>query len=504
MSKASIALNRFGLGAQGAGAVPSDPRAWLLGQFDRYDPGPPQLAGVKSSAEGVEINNQYRIARAKQRRDAENKPEPAMMEAASMEASSMESAAPGGEGNARRQRKQAKVAAAASGEPDEILNVRQSYLDGAQARLAAAVASETPFMERMVHFWSNHFAVSADNPRILPLTASFEMEAIRPHILGSFRDLLFAVETHPAMLVYLDQTQSIGPGSQMGARITQRSKGQRGGLNENLAREIMELHTLGVRSVYTQADVTEFARALTGWTVPAMSPAVANRVAANAAQGKSPTHFISAIHEPGPRKLIGRTYAQDGAEQSAAILSDLATHPATAKFIATKLARHFAGDEPSAALVGRLEADFLRTRGDLPSLYRVLIDAPEAWVPGPVKFRTPWEWTVSAMRAVGMPKMQSRQVVRTLDELGQPVWKPGSPAGFDDVAASWAAPDALMRRVEMAGRLATQSRASDPRQLAEALFPGALSPETAKAIARAESPVQGTALLLSAPEMMRR
>jgi uncharacterized protein (DUF1800 family) len=183
----------------------------------------------------------------------------------------------------------------------------------------------------------------------------------------------------------------------------------------------------------------------------------------------------------------------------------LAAHPATARHIATKLARHFAGDEPPASLVGRLEAAFLRSGGDLPTVYRALIDAPECWVAAPVKFKSPWEWSISALRALGTQQLPSMAMNGLLTQLGQPVWRPGSPAGWDDVAASWAGPDAVMRRVEAAERMAQRTRDSiDARERAAQLFPGALSEATAQAIARSESPGQGLALMLVAPEFMRR
>jgi uncharacterized protein (DUF1800 family) len=202
---------------------------------------------------------------------------------------------------------------------------------------------------------------------------------------------------------------------------------------------------------------------------------------------------------------MGKSYAQDGEGQAQAVLDDLAVHPATAAHIATKLARHFVGDTPPPALVERMQASFLKTGGDLPSLYHVLIDSPEAWAPQPAKFKTPWEWSISSMRALGMKTVQPQSVNGLLNQLGQPTWKPGSPAGYDDIAASWAGPDAIMRRVEAAERFAARAGDQiDARSLAPKLFPATLSPATAQALARAESAGQALALLLVAPEFMRR
>ena len=270
------------------------------------------------------------------------------------------------------------------------------------------------------------------------------------------------------------------------------------GINENLAREILELHTLGVRTGYDQADVTEFARALTGWTVPG----IGRRIGARDVSGGFA--FLQDLHEPGTRTILGQTYPQDGEAQAEAVLEALARDPATARHIAAKLSRHFAGDDPPPAMVRRLEAAFLRSGGDLPTVYRAIIASPEAWTADPVKFRTPWEWSIAALRGLGANLSDSGSAVGLQEQLGQRVWRPGQPSGFDDVAATWAGPDALMRRVEAAERLATRSRPVDARDMASRLFPGSVSAATAEALTRAESPGQALALLLVAPEMMRR
>jgi uncharacterized protein (DUF1800 family) len=370
------------------------------------------------------------------------------------------------------------------------------------ARVDSALTTDNPFAERLVHFWANHFAVSVDKLPVIGLAGLLEFEAIRPHLFGRFSDLLLAVEQHPAMLVYLDQAQSVGPNSQVGGFASRRGGRQRG-LNENLAREIMELHTLGVRTGYSQADVTEFARALTGWTVSGIARGPAARFIGGGDNGDF--HFADALHEPGDRTIMGKRYAQPGEGQARAILLDLAASPATARHVSTKLARHFAGDDPPQPLVDRLTSAYLASRGDLPTLYRTLLDSPESWSASPVKFKTPWEWTVSALRAVGLTSLDPTIAAATLKQLGQPTWQPGSPAGWDDIAASWAAPEALMLRVEVAQRLADKAGSSvDARSLAEKVLPGALGDATRTAIARAESPQEGLALLLVSPEFVRR
>jgi uncharacterized protein (DUF1800 family) len=397
-------------------------------------------------------------------------------------------------------------AAALAGLPPEyrekLAEARRVLVQDIAVRVNLAVASPTPFAERLVHFWSNHFSVSVGKPGTQFEAGPHEFTAIRPHVLGRFSDMLKAAVLHPAMLIYLDQFQSIGPGAPFAQRGGRRGGDQPErprGLNENLAREVLELHTLGVDGGYSQADVTELARALTGWTVPGIG-----RVGRFAEDQPSGAAFVGLVHEPGARRVLGRSYPEGGARQAMAILEDLAAHPATARHIATKFARHFAGDTPPPALVARLEADFLRTGGDLASLARVLIEAPEAWTPEPVKFRTPFEWLIASLRLAGVRNLPPQRIVGALTELGQVPWRASSPAGYDDIAASWAGPDALVRRVELAERIASNVPADNVLDRAEAAFPGALSDATRTQLKRAESGRQALALLLVSPEMMRR
>ena len=487
---ASIALNRFGLGARPEEPAPADPRAWIEAQFARYDPRPAPVAALAPATQIIgelaDYRQQVRAMRSERRMQAADPasgtPVPAPTTAPTTTAATAVTTVP---------------PSARTVDPDVRAGRRQlrtHYDEAVAARIATSLETPAPFVERMVHFWSNHFAVSAQKIDVTPLAGAYEVEAIRPHVLGRFADLLRAAEHHPAMLLYLDQAQSVGPDS----RVTQRpaAAARRRGLNENLAREIMELHTLGARTGYSQADVTEFARALTGWTVAGLGPGA----------GAAPAgfRFAPGQHEPGARTILGRSYADAGEAQGQAVLDDLARHPATATHIATKLARHFAGDVPPPAMVARLTAAFRASDGDLPTLYRAIVASPEAWVPGSAKFRTPWEWSIGAMRAVGMRAPGQGMGQGLLNQLGQPVWRPAQPNGYDDIAASWAGPDALMRRVEAAERLAARTAAIDARALAATLYPGALSAATAQAIARAESPGQALALLLVAPEAMRR
>ena len=454
MNATAIALNRFGLGARPDEPAPADPQRWLLSQFDKYEPLPAPWKPVSRTPALVDVwLAQQRAARQ----------------------------APEGQRAGIRE--------------SYLRKGREEYVAAVGARTTSALQTTTPFVERLVHFWSNHFAVSVDKLLVVGLAGGFEADAIRPNVLGRFEDLLLAVVRHPGMLLYLDQAQSIGPGSLAGARAQDRQQPRGRGLNENLAREILELHTLGVRSGYTQEDVTEFARALTGWTLPADDGAAT-----------ATFRFAPALHEPGSRTVLGRSYAAGGEQQARDILHHLVTSPATAQHIARKLARHFVADDPPAALVERLAETFSRTGGDLPSLYRELVAAPEAWQAASTKFKSPWDWAISAYRGLGRSELPAMQSTQLMTQLGQPVWRPGSPAGYDDGAAAWAAPDALLRRVEAAQRIATQAgNAVDARALAPRLLPGdALGEATASAIARAESGSTALALLLVSPEFLRR
>jgi uncharacterized protein (DUF1800 family) len=484
MLATTIALNRFGLGARPDDQQPADAKRWLLQQFERFEARPQTFSQIPAREQVVAQLGDY-IAAQQAAGRAKRQLQPAALTTGTALPQQPMEADPQTEA-LKKYLRQA---------------IQQDYLLMNSARLNSALTTPSPFVERLVHFWANHFAVSVDKVPVIGLAGLLEFEAIRPHVLGRFSDMLLAVEQHPAMLVYLDQAQSIGPNSQAGMFAAMRGGKQRG-LNENLAREIMELHTLGVRTGYSQADVTEFARALTGWTVSGLGRGPAARMIGGTA---GQFQFAPMLHEPGVRTIMGRRYDGQGEAQARAVLAGLAASPATAKHLSTKLARHFAGDDPPPALVDRLSRAYLASGGDLPTVYRALIESPEPWAPKPLKFKTPWEWSVSALRAVGSRDLDPKMAAGVLRQLGQPTWQPGSPAGWDDIAASWAGPDALVRRVEVAQRVATKAAATiDARVLADKLFAGSLSEPTRTAVARAESPAEGLALLLVSPEFVRR
>ncbi|MBB3769687.1 uncharacterized protein (DUF1800 family) [Angulomicrobium tetraedrale] len=366
--------------------------------------------------------------------------------------------------------------------PDNLV-----YEQEIAARLVRARSAEVGFTERLVMFWANHFAIALKDAPVRITAGAFEREAIRPHVLGRFPDMLRAVEQHPAMLAYLDNTQSIGPRSNAALK-------NRRGLNENLARETLELHTLGVDGGYTQADVTALARIITGWTI-----ASADEDAFNGGRFT----FAPARHEPGDQTLLGRVYPEGGVEQGESALLSLAAHPATARHIARKFAAHFVADDPPPALVDRLAASFRTSGGDLKELARTLIESPEAWADAPAKLRSPQEFLFAALRLTGKPD-EAKVAAGQLVAMGQPVWNPGSPKGFADRSDDWLSPTGIKTRLDVADQIGRTAATAEPLELADAAFGGAVSAETLQAVRRAESRPQAIALLLMSPEFQRR
>ncbi|MDJ0699900.1 MAG: DUF1800 domain-containing protein [Woeseiaceae bacterium] len=404
----------------------------------------------------------------------------------------------------RRMQREMKQGAGDEQAPDIVRKygraVRRHYIEQTAARYRHAAATNLPFHERLVHFWSNHFAISADKQPIPAIAGLYENEAIRPNISGNFADLLIAVEQHPAMIVYLDNQRSIGPNSTLGRRANRRRSGQQFGLNENLAREILELHTLGVDGGYTQQDVTTFAKIITGWSIGG-----ANENGRFASGEPGTFEFRDVIHEPGKHRVLGRSYAQSGVKQGEAVLRDLAVHPSTARFISTKLARHFIADEPTEATVGRLTSAYLESGGDLGALYGALVNEPAAWKTALAKYKSPHDFVVSTLRAFAHVPDDGRFVVGALDLMGQTPFRPGSPEGWPDTSEQWGGADALYKRVEWSNTVArVAGQRVDPVGIADAVLGPSLSPSTRKAVSRAESVVQGTTLLLASPDFQRR
>jgi len=422
------ALIRFGMGPTGAGTPPADPSAWLLSQLQQPDS--PSVGPEPNLAEGL----------AALREDRENKPPP---------------------GQSRS---------------------RALYQAQGLAAVGRAVSTTTPFRERLVWFWTNHFTVSLRHGRCAALAGSFVADAIRPHVTGRFQDMVLAVMRHPAMLVYLDNAQSVGPDSEGGMRSHR-------GLNENLARECMELHTLSPASGYTQADVTAFARILTGWSIEV---------------NNEPQGFIfrPRIHEPGEQTLMGRTFP-DGEAGGIEALTFLANHPATHRFLATRLVRHFAADTPPPGAVRHIEGILRDTKGDLGAAAAGLVSLNDTWTPG-AKLRTPLDLVVASFRALDVPADPPPPYLGILSGLGQPLWTAPAPNGWSDIAADWSGPEAMMRRIDWAYAVSGRIGERDPMTIADASLGPLTRPETHDAMARAGSRREALTLLFTSPEFQRR
>ena len=459
----AIAAHRFGLGERDLGVVGADPQGWLLQQIGPADA--QRGDALPSAADGLRRHDAY-LRWLRERNSAA----PTMGDTA------------------------------ADAKPFEqrfAEHFRESVQADQAARLTTAATTQRPFAERLALFWANHFTVSMVKGAARGLVGAFEREAIRPHIAGPFEQLLAASTQHATMLRYLDNALSAGPRSRFVTRLARQQPDgavpRITGLNENLAREVLELHTLGVDGGYTQADVTAFAAVLTGWRAPRLP------------RGDQTSFFDAAWHEPGTKTVLGRRY-REGPQALADVLHDLSVHPSTARFIATKLARHFVADEPPTALVERLARAFRDSAGHLPAVYAELVKAPEAWQPQAAKLKTPEEFVLSTARVLRAgDTMFTRGRDGGVALMGQPVQRAPSPAGWPDRAEEWLGPDAVWKRLEWATRVGERAgRQVDARALAASAFGASLGEDTARQIERATDGPQALTLLLMAPEFQRR
>lgn len=317
----------------------------------------------------------------------------------------------------------------------------------AQARLLRAIESPRQLEEVMVDFWFNHFNVFAGKGLDRALVASYERDAIRPYALGRFRDLLGATAKHPAMLFYLDNWISVAPGFQGDPRRVQPAAVKVSGLNENYAREVMELHTLGVDGGYSQKDVTELARMLTGWT---FVPREMMRTGDN-------FQFEPRRHDNGDKQWLGRHVSSNGRSEGEFALDVLAEHPATARHISFQLAQYFVADKPSPELVNRLARRFSETHGDIRAVLATMFASPEFWDRSVVgsKFKTPYQYVVSSVRAANISVNNVKPLLGTLTQLGMPLYGCQTPDGYKNTEEAWLNPDALTRRINFATVLAS-------------------------------------------------
>jgi uncharacterized protein (DUF1800 family) len=369
-----------------------------------------------------------------------------------------------------------------------------------QARLLRAVHSRRQLYEVMVDFWSNHFNIFAAKGADRWLATAYDRDTIRPHALGKFRDLLLATAKSPAMLFYLDNWLSVSPHGAASARLP--ANARRRGINENYARELMELHTLGVDGGYTQQDVREVARCFTGWTL--IRP-----------RGEAEFRFAPQLHDPGAKIVLGTPIrAGGGMEDGLKVIDLLARHPSTAKFVSTKLVRRLVADDPPPSLVARAAEVFRQSDGDIRSVLRAIIDSAEFFSPEHyrAKVKKPLEYVASALRATNAETKITPQLVRYLGRMGEPLFLAQAPTGYPDRATSWISPDMLLTRMNFAADLAADrlegariepALLQDPGALARLIAPDSLAPATRAALAETDG-AQAVALLLAAPEFQRR
>ena len=446
-----IAATRFGLGMRPAdlATIEAGPQQWLLAQLKQPDFGNSNFAQFPTSQAVAQRVMQVQ-QQIKQAKDAGRDPNKMM-------------------------------------EQDFNHGLKEIFEMEMLARFRQAAMTNTPYYERLVDFWSNHFTIATQKAHLPGIAGAFEREAIRPYVLGGFREMLLAVAHHPAMLLYLDNAQSIGPNSQAGQKSHK-------GLNENLAREIMELHTLGVNGGYTQTDVTNFAKVLTGWSI------------GNEKQGTPGAfYFYPPRHEPGNQVILGKTYPDNGEQQAIDVLTDLARSPATARHIAFKLARHFIADEPPQTSVDHLAKIYMQTGGNLMALSQALVGMPEAWSVATPKIKRGYDLIVSTVRLCGAQNLPPMWPLQSLQFLSDLPMNATSPAGYPDTAADVAGPEAIMRRIEWAQSTSAKlTPAGDYRQLAEYAMGPIMSDTTRQTLASAANPREGLALLLASPDFQRR
>jgi uncharacterized protein (DUF1800 family) len=380
--------------------------------------------------------------------------------------------------------------------------VRPLVAQAATARLARAMQSTAQLEEVLVEFWFNHFNVFAGKGPVSVLVADYEARAIRPFVFGRFRDMLGATAKHPAMLHYLDNERSVVAGyeppraarrfladkPELKARVAT-------GLNENYARELMELHTLGVDGGYSQRDVTELARILTGWGID-------QRKALLGGTGDL-FHFDANKHDRGDKTWLGRTVSGSGQAEGERALDVLAAHPATARHIAFQLAQAFVADEPPPSLVTRLAGVFKATDGDLKAVTRTLIHSDEFWSREAAggKFKSPYQYLISSLRAVDAPLNNPAVLLQALAQAGQPLFGAATPDGYKNTAAAWRNPEALTQRVQLATTLSSRTGVK-PETLLNTL--GASVSETTRRTLAGEPSGQQVALLLASPDFMKR
>ena len=445
------AVNNFGLGARKGEMeeAKSDPRGWVLNHLNHKNACVIKDQSLKSASEGYALFFQQKQKKRRMR--------------------------------LRKSKQKVK------GPRIEELSttVRDVFQSELETRFRNAVKNPYSFTERWFLFWSNHFTVSARDPLLAAMTGAYEREAIRPHIFGKFSDLLHATSLHPSMLLYLDNNNSVGPNSIVGRHDSKR------GYNENLAREILELHTMGVDGGYDIEDIKAFALALTGWTVT------------QPVTGEAKPVFETKLHEGADVKLLGRKFHSNGQTQATEILDFLAGHPSTAKFIAWKLARHFVNPNPPPDLVNSLVTSFKQSGGDLTVLARTLLTHPASWVNNVWQYKTPEEYVISIAR--GFPRLDSLMDISLPARLGQAPLQASSPEGWPLNGTDWINAENLLRRAAwLREKLADLPGWANTAYLADTYLAHQLRPQTVQSVNPSETTLDGHILFFISPEFMRR
>ncbi len=456
ISPENIAVNRFGYGARGDELIKAkaNPKKWLGSQLQTVEFTDKQPSSDEIFLAYSKFKKQKKLMKKQLQQREKTQTSQSKQE--------------------KKQDKMVKHAA------------RKAYIKMSSSTLKHAINSEHSVSWRLLDFFSNHFSVSTSGRLMVGLSPTLEREAIAPNLLGNFENMLLAVEQHPAMIVYLNNEKSFGPNSRM-------AKKRKIGLNENLAREIMELHTLGVNGGYNQGDVVELAKAITGWSV-------------KRPKKEHGTGFVFRAygHEPGTRSLLGKNYSQKGVEQGQQILRDLAMHPSTAKYVCSKIAHHFVSENASISLIDKMQKTWLDNQGNIKKVMLALFEAEEAWLTSPQKFKTPREFVISAYRAISPSKINHRALFDSVNNLGQMPFNAGSPAGFSDDESDWLGASALMARVEWSSLVSSQLKRINAEQVMKTALGGSISENTYKVVMRAESRQQASTLLLMSPEFQRR
>lgn len=437
---AAIAFNRFGLGGRPDDTLPTDPKVWLMRQLLGPDPMP--QTGLKTRAQCMREMNTW----------------------ANTQPGSLA--------------QQAAVAAILATFDAEV-----------QAQLAFAVTTTAPFRERLVWFWANHFALLTSGYGAAVTAGVFVREAIRPHVTGNFTNMLLAVMQHPAMMYSLDNMASIGPDSQF-AQFYLKQKGVQLGFNENLARECLELHTLGVNGGYTQADVDALANLLTGWTVVTSDP--------------KGFYFDPTKHEPASQTLLGTVYGTAFSDGIAA-LQALAQNPATYAHLASELVQHFVSDTPDPNDVATVQTALTNSNGDLTQAYAALIGLPSAWQQTLIKFRTPRDHAIAVLRAVNTTaSTMPADIDATLGKLGEQTWGPPFPNGWSDLTADWLCPAQMVLRADWSGQFSAGISGLDPFSVAGSSVGPFLAQLTQSLMQQLSNPADQFTLLFCSPEFQRR